>query len=720
MVKIKEKDAKWAAPLLDGGSRAGFNNPGIEQFRGDPLLHTAKETIQNAIDAKNPQMTGPVEVHFSLHNLPAKEFPDKKEFIRILESCKEFPKWKKNEEVQEFIKKALELMNKPKIPILKISDYNTTGLTGSKNDPDTDSDEDQWNSLVKSSGVSDKPNGSGGSYGIGKNAPFTTSLLRTVFYCTRDYHENVAFQGVSQLFTHKNNAGKTTQGTCYLGEKEDKKPIFELDGTEISDFFYKERISRNSYGTDIFVVGTELSENWKKDIVTTILEYFFVAIHQDNLVIKIYGEAPNDAIIIDTINLPELINRYVRGKSRKYAANFYDCLTKGKKYNFNVYSDIWDKEEGKVELYIHQHENAINRIAKLRATGMRIENKKSIPISIDMVLIASGKGINDFLRLLEPPTHDRWSYKLSKKKHQQATAKEILESLDSEINKIIEKDYMDDVKGDQLDFNILNQHLSDETIGDSKSHNRRKATGFLKKEMKIISLEKKDSNSAEEKNKNWGYVDSGDHSEIEDDEEVNSRISPENLDIPSGSEPGPTPPEPKPGPTPPEPKPGPTPPEPKPGPTPPEPKPGPTPLEPEPRPAPPESESQSGLNNPEDLEGKKVSAGKKIKNQNQSYPMNYRYFQVDANKGLYNLNITSKDSLEGYLWLKIVGEDVTKKETLVVNEFIDREIGKNVNVTKEGVVGPIKLYKGQKRKFTFKTETKSYYAIEVNFVENYG
>lgn len=60
--------------------------------------------------------------------------------------------------------------------MLRISDFNTSGLTGSRAEVNTD-----WTNLTKSSGVSDKKGTSGGSFGIGKFAPFACSDFSTVF-----------------------------------------------------------------------------------------------------------------------------------------------------------------------------------------------------------------------------------------------------------------------------------------------------------------------------------------------------------------------------------------------------------------------------------------------------------------------------------------------------------------------------------------------------------
>ena len=96
---------------------------------------------------------------------------------------------------------------------MRISDFNTIGLTGSGEEINTN-----WTNLTKSSGASDKKGTAGGSYGIGKYAPFACSDFSTVFYSTYNIDEEVAYQGVSRLVTFKRKEDdETTQGIGYYG-----------------------------------------------------------------------------------------------------------------------------------------------------------------------------------------------------------------------------------------------------------------------------------------------------------------------------------------------------------------------------------------------------------------------------------------------------------------------------------------------------------------------
>ena len=84
---------------------------------------------------------------------------------------------------KDFFKNAYEKISAETVSILRISDFKTKGLTGSKDTNDINTD---WMRLTKSSGSSDKKGPAGGSFGIGKFAPFACSDFSTVFYNTYD------------------------------------------------------------------------------------------------------------------------------------------------------------------------------------------------------------------------------------------------------------------------------------------------------------------------------------------------------------------------------------------------------------------------------------------------------------------------------------------------------------------------------------------------------
>ena len=138
-----------------------------------------------------------------------------------------------------------------------------------------------------------KTKGSGGSYGIGKNAPFACSSFRTIFYNSYAYDDQVrAFQGVARLVTHFDSNNESTQGVGFFQNIDDKKPIFSKDTCLLRDQFSRQD---NEFGTDVIIAGFKKTDTWAADIEKAILSNFFVAIINKKLVVKIDGQIIDDS-----------------------------------------------------------------------------------------------------------------------------------------------------------------------------------------------------------------------------------------------------------------------------------------------------------------------------------------------------------------------------------------------------------------------------------------
>ena len=164
----------WHFPSTDGGDDDGINDAGVEQFNGNKERTIARECIQNSLDAR-VDYTQPVKVVFEGYYVDNFTIPGYDELTKKIKKAKEYSYG--DEKAERFYNEAISCLEKQKIYILKISDYNTTGLTGG----DTKEDAGGWYHLVRSNGSSYKTIDGGGSFGIGKSAPFVASLLRTVF-----------------------------------------------------------------------------------------------------------------------------------------------------------------------------------------------------------------------------------------------------------------------------------------------------------------------------------------------------------------------------------------------------------------------------------------------------------------------------------------------------------------------------------------------------------
>ena len=162
----------WFFPLNNGGQEYGYHDPGVETFKGNFDKYIARESLQNAIDARSGKK--PVRVEITLLDFCTEDIPGPAELKQRMQACEAY--WN-DPKAKAFFSGAKKLLQAKTIPILKISDFNTTGVTGSDKDK-----EGNWFNLVRSSGSSSKGGSAGGSFGIGKHAPFAASSLQTVLF----------------------------------------------------------------------------------------------------------------------------------------------------------------------------------------------------------------------------------------------------------------------------------------------------------------------------------------------------------------------------------------------------------------------------------------------------------------------------------------------------------------------------------------------------------
>jgi len=124
----------WLHPVDESDQWDGFNDPGIEHFRGNPILHLAREINQNVLDAGNSE-SSLVEVSFSCIEVNTAEIPHLKELRDNLKSCQETAvNANEGKKAEIFFNTAVSALEQPKITVLSISEQNTRGMQGpSKN-----------------------------------------------------------------------------------------------------------------------------------------------------------------------------------------------------------------------------------------------------------------------------------------------------------------------------------------------------------------------------------------------------------------------------------------------------------------------------------------------------------------------------------------------------------------------------------------------------------
>ncbi|MBK9054971.1 MAG: hypothetical protein IPL78_29945 [Chloroflexi bacterium] len=167
--------------------------------------------------------------------------------------------------------------------------------------------EKNWFNLIRSAGSSSKGGGEGGSFGIGKNAPFAASKMRTVFYSTLNTDKEYIFQGVAMLVSHTGADGTVVQPVGYLGGD---NGISVRKRDMIPEIFLRSKL-----GTDILILGFDAREQWQDDLVYSVLDNFWPAIEFGDLEVIVGDQKINRQV------LPELLDQF--SKRDDYLAHLY-------------------------------------------------------------------------------------------------------------------------------------------------------------------------------------------------------------------------------------------------------------------------------------------------------------------------------------------------------------------------------------------------------------
>lgn len=383
-------NACFKFPRLNGGCGSGLNNAGIETFKSDPWGKLARECAQNSLDAQAGE--DPAKLVFKFHEMDKTNIPGAEDLREAFIKCKEY--WH-NEKSQEykFSCKALEFFDQEKIPVLEISDYNTTGLHGEDKERGS-----AWHALVMSAGECNKSVESAGGFGIGKSAPFAVSAWRTVFYSSLTPEGDYAFRGVCYNMTHLDQAGKETQGIGYYGYINDEE-------TEISSIRNPEEIPaffrREEPGTSIFVIAFSYTEckgadltPMKEKLKHVVLENFWPAIYFNKICFSVVNE---------DISKKSLAEHMAKDDSLKM---FMQCMESPDR--IYIHEKVGRLEE--CELYFLETTDARQEFVCTRASRMKIQ---SCPIGLEgigfvgLFSCLSAKG-NRILKNMEPPEHNKW------------------------------------------------------------------------------------------------------------------------------------------------------------------------------------------------------------------------------------------------------------------------------------------------------------------------
>ena len=503
---------KWAFSDLGASDAVGINDSGIGIFKRQPYKGLTKEILQNVTDAKNLELENsvPVKAKFELIYIDREDIPDYFRLNEVIHKCYEYYSDGDDGEKLKTIVDASEkyLAKEGKIPVLKISDYNTTGLTGVTAEKGTN-----WTGLVRERSATNKTNGSSGAFGVGKFAPFTFSNLRTVMYSTKTILGEIAFQGKSILTTFKeDNKKKQNIGLFANINSDNYDAVF--DTYKIAPVF-----RRYEVGTDIFVLGFDKEHDWMEQSALSVLEYFFYSIYMGKLEVEIIDG--NKKIEIKKENLKSQINTFdIYYKENnddlfEFTAPLYlkvledpKCKIIKKKFTYK------GKSMGNFELYVLVNDQICDkRVLEMRHAGMKIreDNSFRIPLNFNAIFIATGEdaiskepkdNISSFLRKCENQAHDDWA--ADEYKEEKQMAKGIIKKVHQYIYDEVKKE-IPDSDDETVDAFGLNEHLpNEESDNDCNEERAFKNYQPLAFEIQNVKNKKKKSNVDISMKKNGG------------------------------------------------------------------------------------------------------------------------------------------------------------------------------------------------------------------------
>lgn len=421
---------KWGAEEKKKGDE-GFNNASILTFNSHAINSFVRELFQNSNDARAPGKNK-VVINIEYRTIRKNDIPAFDQYKKILDQVE-----KAHSHQVKFFKKAHESIKDDKIPFLVYSDHNTKGLEGK----DTDNGL-SFSACVLSEGISAKEDKSaGGSFGIGKNAIYGISNLRTIFYSSCNKNNEHIFQGVAKLASYKTGS-KNHEGRIYLGNGDERSSVRKI--RDIPEVF-----RRTSQGLSQYVMGVELEKNWYIEFSKAVLRNYWMLLHEGKLEVELFDNKTSiqrisskniESLISELFSQEEEQDESLTPYGNPYL--FYQAVKNGTQVEFDI------PIIGSCTFYYIDTPPGENNIAYLR-NGMVIFSRieaRLVGANITGVFMCNNKKGNQILRMMEPPKHDNFEIQMLennddilKKKDGDLILKNIKSSIRGVIKALIDK-----------------------------------------------------------------------------------------------------------------------------------------------------------------------------------------------------------------------------------------------------------------------------------------
>lgn len=418
----------------------GPKNANMQYFSGDYLTRIdtlVRETIQNPLD--NPiSKNKPIKIIFKQRKIKISDIPKSEVFPETMDALlKTLYTYKESETglIQGYIDyytKALDSLGNGQINVLQISDYNTTGLKGSRHDMKSN-----LGRFLGGDGVFDDGSAGGGSGGLGKYAPFMVSDLGFCFYSSLNKEKEYIYYGWGKYFTHKIGKNEYTGEINIGGGNNDvmtrKSPLKEG--------FLSERRKK---GTDVFALGFSMPNReeiiWEEEIIKAVIRNFFGAIFDKKLIIEV-ETFENKINYIDSKTILEHLNLFDKTSLKRKGDLIPEGLTVEavKTYsNGKVFkSSIYDTPIlGECVVKIQQDDNYSRNFTFMRGPRMHIYKEKisAGDVNFSGVFICKTEKGNKELRRLEDSHHKNWKFNIDTQGRK--IKKEIMTFIEKCINKV--------------------------------------------------------------------------------------------------------------------------------------------------------------------------------------------------------------------------------------------------------------------------------------------
>lgn len=410
----------------------GLGHAGIATYRNDPYAGAARETGQNSRDAARDV---PVRISYDLLEIDRKDIAGIDGLEKVIVTCLAQAKGKDKDEA--FFSHALKVVQQPTLKVLRIADFNTTGARGPAA-PGT-----PFHSLVKANGVSVKDNAaSGGSFGIGKNAVFAVSDLRTVFYSTvyeAGDRKKFLAQGKSILASHQGLDGQPKRQVGYWGlpdfrEVEDPKAVPAW-------------LCRSQLGTSVFVLGFRETPDWQHRISYSLIQNFFPAVHEGDMEFVLDGGRYEIgrgtlAALFENTGILAAAKANDREQELELAWNLYRCLVSAEAREEIVTLPLL----GRVQVRVLVEQNLPKKVFVVR-NGMLITDSLEhfgdrfarFPMFQDFVAVVTpiDETGRAFIKKLEDPRHRELSAEELPDVVSRTQAKDVMKRLAKKVREII-------------------------------------------------------------------------------------------------------------------------------------------------------------------------------------------------------------------------------------------------------------------------------------------